>query len=245
MEGQDSVGTGPVTEQPIREQSPLRTLSYVFGLGQFAGGTGQYVFAPVATSSVGRMVQGVDCQNDGITDISRMQNSPPIGSNMEVGEDDNFVQEQDHCLSYVEEVVDRFPPEEVKQMVVLLIAYIESDVPIEKWQELVPDQIVQSARKMLKARDDAVVQTVRNLHMTLDKSHEKGRRLAQEVLGEQDGQRLTKEGEQQTIEEEKVAKYEVDELTHRLEECDQTIEELNAEITSTTKKNGKLSSTGR
>jgi hypothetical protein len=95
MEGQDSVGTEPVTEQPMREQSPLRTLSYMFGLGQLADGTGQYVFAPVATSSTGRMEQGVDWQSDDITDISRMQNSPPIGSNMEVGEDGNFGQEQD------------------------------------------------------------------------------------------------------------------------------------------------------
>ncbi len=60
MEGQDSVGTDPVTEQPMGEQSPWRTLSYVFGLGQVAAGTGQYVFAPVATSSAGKMVQGVD-----------------------------------------------------------------------------------------------------------------------------------------------------------------------------------------
>ncbi len=56
--------------------------------------------------------------------------------------------------------------------------------------------------------------------MVLDKSHEKGRRLAQEVLDAQDGQCLTEEGEQQALEEEKLAKYEVDELTHRLEECD-------------------------
>jgi hypothetical protein len=70
------------------------------------------------------MAQGVDWQNDGITDISRMQNSPPIGSNMEVGEDDNFGQEQDHWLSYAEEVMDRLPPEGVKQMAVLLIASV-------------------------------------------------------------------------------------------------------------------------
>ncbi len=60
MEGQDSVGTEPVTEQPMREQNPLRTLSYVFGLGQLTDGTGQYVFSPVATSSAGRMAKGVD-----------------------------------------------------------------------------------------------------------------------------------------------------------------------------------------
>ncbi len=119
-------------------------------------------------------------------------------------------------------------------MAVLLIAYLEAEVPIERWQELAPDQIVQSARKMLKAWDDAVAQVVRNLRMALDKSHEKGRRLAQEVFGAQDGQRLAEEGEQQALEVEKLAKYEVDELTHRLEECDQTIEELNAEIASTT-----------
>jgi hypothetical protein len=98
-------------------------------------------------------------------------------------------------------------------------------------------QICQGAAELLLAilaRDDAVAQAVRNLRMSLDKSHEKGRSLAQEVLGAQDGQRLAEEGEQQALEAEKLAKYEVDELTHRLEECDQTIEELNAEIASTT-----------
>ncbi len=44
----------------------------------------------------------------------------------------------------------RLPPEGVKQMTVLLIAYLEAEVPIEKWQELAPDQIVQSARKCLR-----------------------------------------------------------------------------------------------
>jgi hypothetical protein len=65
-------------------------------------------------------------------------------------------------------------------MAVLLIAYLEAELPIERWKELAPDQIVQSARKMLKARDDAVAQAVRNLLMALEKSHEKGRRLAQD-----------------------------------------------------------------
>jgi hypothetical protein len=60
MEGQDLVGTESVTEQPMCEQNPLRTFSYVFGFGQLAAGTGQYALAPVATSSVGRMTQGVD-----------------------------------------------------------------------------------------------------------------------------------------------------------------------------------------
>jgi hypothetical protein len=139
---------------------------------------------------------------------------------MEVGEDGNFGQEQDRWLSYAEEVVDRLPPEGVKQMTVLLITYLETEVPIERWQELAPDQIVQSTRKMLKVRDDSVTQAVRNLRMALDKSHEKGRRLSQEVLDAQDGQCLAEEGEQQALEEEKLAKYEVDKLTHRLEECD-------------------------
>jgi hypothetical protein len=93
---------------------------------------------------------------------------------MEVGEDDNFGQEQDRWLSYVEEVVDRILPEGVKEMKVLLIEYLETEVTIDKWQELTPDQIVQSVRKMFKVRDDAVDQTVRNLLMDLNKSHEKG-----------------------------------------------------------------------
>ncbi len=80
----------------------------------------------------------------------------------------------------------RLPPEGVKKMTVLLIVYLEAEVSIEKWQELTSDQIVQSDRKMFKTRDDAVVQSVRNLRMALDKSQEKGRRL-EEVLGAQDG----------------------------------------------------------
>ena len=40
MEGQDSVGTEPVTEQTMLEQSPLRTLSDMFGIGQLEAGTG-------------------------------------------------------------------------------------------------------------------------------------------------------------------------------------------------------------
>ena len=234
MEGQDSAGAEPVTEQTMREQSPLRTLSGMFGMGQLEAGTGQYGYGPVTTSSAGRMEQGVEWQNDGITDTFRMQNSPPIGFNMEVEEDGNFSPAEDRLLSDAGAVVDRLSPEGVKQMAVLLVAYLAGELPIEKWQELAPRQTVQYARRVLQARDDVVAQAVENLRAALDKSHEKGRRLAQEVLITQDGQRVAEEVEQQVLEAEKLAKYEVDELTHRLEECDQTIEELNAEIASTT-----------
>ena len=60
MEGQDSVGTKSVMEQTMREESPLRTLSGMFGMGQLEAGSGQYLYGPVATSSAGRMAQGVD-----------------------------------------------------------------------------------------------------------------------------------------------------------------------------------------
>ena len=107
---------------------------------------------------------------------------------MEVGEDGSFSEEQDRLLSYADEVVDGLPPEGVKQMAVLLIGYLAAEVPIEKWQELAaPRQIVQYARRILKARDDVVAQAVENLRVALDKSHEKSRRLAQEVLVTQDG----------------------------------------------------------
>ena len=145
MEGQDSAGAEPVTEQTMREQSPLRTLSGMFGMGQLEAGTGQYLYGPAATSSAGEMPQEVDWRYDGSTDISRMQNSPPFGSNMQVGEDGNFSPEGDRLLSDSEAVVDRLPPEGVKQMTVLLITYLAAEVPIEKWQELVPRQIVQYA----------------------------------------------------------------------------------------------------
>ena len=57
---------------------------------------------------------------------------------------------------------------------------------------------------MLQARDDVVDQAVENLRAVLDKSHEKGRRLVQEVLIAQDGQRVTEEVEQQALEAEKL-----------------------------------------
>ncbi len=75
MEGQDSAGAEPVTEQIVREQSPLRTLTGMLGMGQLVAGAGQYGYVPVEISSEGRMDQGIEGQNDGITDIFRMQNS--------------------------------------------------------------------------------------------------------------------------------------------------------------------------
>ncbi len=40
--GQDSAGAEPVTEQIAREQSPLRTLTGMFGMEQLEAGAGQY-----------------------------------------------------------------------------------------------------------------------------------------------------------------------------------------------------------
>ena len=84
--GQDSAGAEPVTEQTVREQSPLRTLTGMLGMRQLEAAAGQYGYVPVEISSEGRMDQGIEEQNDGITDILRMQNSSPRDSNMVVGE---------------------------------------------------------------------------------------------------------------------------------------------------------------
>ena len=153
---------------------------------------------------------------------------------MVVGEDGNFRPQEDRLLSEAEEVADRLTPEAVKQMAVLLITYLAGEVPIEKWQELEPRRTVLYAKRVLKARDDAVAQAVENCRAGLDRSHEKGRRLAQEVLIAQDGQRAAEEMEQYALEAEKFAKREVDELTQLLEEDNQRIAELNAELASVT-----------
>ena len=112
---------------------------------------------------------------------------------MVVGEGGNFHPQEDRLLSEAEAVVGRLDPEAVTQMAVLLMTYLAGEVPIEKWQELDPRRTVLYAKRVLKARDDAVAQAVENLRATLAKTHEKNRKLAQEVLIAQDGQRAAEE----------------------------------------------------
>jgi len=215
--GQDSAGAEPVTEQIVREQSPLRTLTGMLGMGQPEAGAGQYGYVPVKISSEGRMEQGIEGQNDGITDIFRTQNSSPRDFNLVVEEDGNSRPQEDRLPSLpyrdAETVVDKLTPEAVKQMAVLLITYLAGEVPVERWRELEPRRTVLYDNRMLKTRDDAVAQAVENLRASLDKTHEKNRRLAQEVLIAQDGQSAAEEMEQYVIEAEKIARREVDEVT--------------------------------
>ena len=100
--GQDSAGAEPVTGQTVREQSPLRTLTGMLGMGQLEAGAGQYGYVPVEISSEGRMEQGIEEQNDGITNILRMQNSSPRDFNMVAEEDGNFRPQEDRLLSDAE-----------------------------------------------------------------------------------------------------------------------------------------------
>jgi hypothetical protein len=129
------------------------------------------------TPSPGRVTQGVDLQNDGITDIFRIQNTSP-----NVGEDDNLHQKEGRGLLYSEVVLESFPPEEVKKLDDPLIEYIKDEVPIEKWEEEVPDRTIHLVRRLLKARDDVTTQGMRNYLLVLDKEY-RSQRITQEIIG--------------------------------------------------------------
>ncbi len=84
IETQESVVTEPTTEQTMLDESPLRTIC-LFGINQLATGTVQYVFSPLMSEDMerprstqllmGMVTQGVNMQNDGITEFSRLQNN--------------------------------------------------------------------------------------------------------------------------------------------------------------------------
>ncbi len=85
IETQESVVTEPTTEQTMLDESPLRTIVSLFGINQLATGTVQYVFSPLMNEDMerprstqllmGMVTQGVNMQNDGITEFSRIQNN--------------------------------------------------------------------------------------------------------------------------------------------------------------------------
>ena len=87
IETQASVGTEPVMEQAMLGESPLRTIGSLLGASQLATGNMQYAFSPLmsvdmerprsAPPLMGMVTQGVNMQNDGITEFFRMQNNSP------------------------------------------------------------------------------------------------------------------------------------------------------------------------
>jgi hypothetical protein len=97
------------------------------------------------------VVQGVNMQNDGITEFSRMQNNSPNDFNGPGVEGGDMGQE---VLELYEDVVlERLSTEQVKDVARLLIEYVKDEVPIENWEGQPPAKTVNLLRMLLKNRD--------------------------------------------------------------------------------------------
>ena len=124
--------------------------------------------------------------NDGITDISLMQNASLIvfnGADDIVGEDDNVHHEEGHGLtrSYSEMVLGRFSSEQVKEVVSVLVEYIQDEVPVERWAEQTPERTVPLIKGMLKNRDNFVAEGVRAVRLTLDQEYNRSLSLSRRL----------------------------------------------------------------
>ena len=161
IETQASVGTEPVTEQAMLGESPLRTIASLLGVNQQATVPLPYEFNPLRSEDVerprsapplmGMVVQGVNMQNDGITEFSRMQNNSPNDFNGPGVEGGDMGQEG---LDLYEDVVlERLSAEQVKDVARLLIEYVKDEVPIENWEGQPPAKTVNLLRMLLKNRD--------------------------------------------------------------------------------------------
>ncbi len=81
------------------------------------------------------MEQGVNIQNDGITEFSRMQNNSPNDFNgTDSGVEDGNLGQGGRELSYENVVLERFSTEQVKDVVRLLVEYVKDEVRIENWE---------------------------------------------------------------------------------------------------------------
>jgi hypothetical protein len=220
----------------------------LLGVNHLANGNVQYAFSPLQseTSTMERprsapplmrmVAQGVDMQNDGMTEFSRMQNKFPNdfnGADIGVEEGDDLRQEEGRELSYADVVLERFSAEQVKGVAKLLIKYVKDEVPIEKWEEQSPERTVYLLRTMLKIRDQVTAEGIQTHRMTLDKQYRKNLHLSQEIIGALEEARLAQEGERLAIDAEQRAKEEVDAFIEHMNEAAQEIEELKAELAST------------
>jgi hypothetical protein len=179
--------------------------------------------------------QGVDLQNDGITEFSRMQNNSPNDFNeTDIGVEDGDLGRKGRESSYEDVVLERFSVEQVKDVVRLLVEYVKDEVPIENWEGQPPARTVHLLRTLLKNRDKVTTEEVQAYHMALEKEFKKNQRLSQEIVGALDEVRLTQETEQLATESELIAKEEMDQYVRLMEESGQRIEEFDAELTSVT-----------
>ena len=235
IETQASVGTEPVTEQAMLGESPLRTIASLLGVNQQATVPLPYEFNPLRSEDVerprsapplmGMVVQGVNMQNDGITEFSRMQNNSPNDFNGPGVEGGDMGQEG---LDLYEDVVlERLSAEQVKDVARLLIEYVKDEVPIENWEGQPPAKTVNLLRMLLKNRDKVTTEGMQAYRMALEKEFRKSQRLSQEIISAEEEARLAQEAEV-------TAKEEVNELVRLMEESGQRIEELEAELASAT-----------
>jgi hypothetical protein len=107
-----------------------------------ATGTVQYAFSPLMNEDIerprsapplmGMVVQGVDMQNDGITEFSRIQdNSPNDFNGTDSGVEDGDLGQEGRELSYEDVVLERLSTEQVKDVSRLLVEDVKDEVPIE------------------------------------------------------------------------------------------------------------------
>ena len=245
IETQASVGTEPVTEQAMLGESPLRTIASLLGASQLATGNMQYAFSPLMSEDVdrprsapplmGMVAQGVNMQNDGITEFFHMQNNSPNDFNgADIGVEDGDLGQEGLELSYEDVVLERLSTEQVKDVAKLLVEYVKDEVPIENWERQSPARTVNLLRSLLKNRDKVTTEGMQAYRMALEKEFRKNQRLSQEILGAHDEVRLAQEAEQLAAESELTAKEEVNEFVRLMEDSDQRIEELEAELASAT-----------
>jgi hypothetical protein len=247
MEMQESVGTEPAMERAMLGESPMRTIASLLGVNQLATGNVQYAFSPLQSETppmerprsapplMRTVAQGVDLQNDGITEFSRMQkNSPNDFNGADIGVEDGDLGQEGRELSYEDVVLERLSDEQVKDVVRLLVEYVKDEVPIENWEGQPPARTVHLLRTLLKNRDTVTTEGVQPYRLALEKEFKKNQRLSQEIIGALDEVRLAQEAEQLASESELIAKEDVDQYVRLMKESGQRIEELEAELASAT-----------
>ena len=142
------------------------------------------------------MEQGVNIQNDGTTEFSRMQNNSPNDFNgTDSGVEDGDLGQGGRELSYENVVLERLSTEQVKDVVRLLVEYVKGEVPNENWEGQPPARTVHLLRTLLKNRDKVTTEGIQVYHMVLEKEFRKSQRLSQEIIGALDEVRLTQETE--------------------------------------------------
>ena len=198
-------------------ESPLMTIASLLGINQLTTKNVQYAFSPLmnedmerprsAPPLMGIVAQGVNMQNDGITEFSRIQNNSSNDfDGAGRGVEDGDLGQEGRELSYEDVVLERLSTEQVKDVTRLLVEYVKDEVSIENWEGQPPTRTVHLLRTLFKNRDKVTTEGIQAYHMTLEKELRKNQRLSQEIIGALDEVRLVQEAEQLASESELIAK---------------------------------------